>query len=157
MDWVDDERAGRHDKVIPREPDLGKRLKAIGALVGREDGDVWVNCPLSIVLEQVKGARDDEHTAWLITPHGEKVPIPPHVAAQIRSIEYNGGQPVGIQTEDEIRVTDAETIIAEHGWATDDVPTQAEEPIEDRLHRAFLNGYREGSERAARGYRWDHS
>jgi hypothetical protein len=40
---------------------------------------------------------------------------------------------------------------------SDDVPTQAEEPIEDRLHRAWLNGYREGSERAHRGIRWDHS
>ena len=35
--------------------------------------------------------------------------------------------------------------------------TQAEEPIEDRLHRAWLNGYHEGSVRAARGPRWDHS
>ena len=39
----------------------------------------------------------------------------------------------------------------------DDVPTQAEEPVEHRLHRAFLNGYTEGSLRAVFDRRWDHS
>lgn len=41
----------------------------------------------------------------------------------------------------------------------DDRPelSQAEEPIEQRLHRAFLNGYREGSERASWGSGWDYS
>lgn len=37
--------------------------------------------------------------AWLITPHGEKVPIPPHVAAQIRSIEYRNGEPVQVMID----------------------------------------------------------
>lgn len=80
------------------------------------------------------------NTAFLITPHGEKIPIPRHVAAQIRSIEYLGGQPVRVVTEDE----------------RDDVPTQAEEPIEDRLQRAFCNGFIEGIQRGSRG-RFDHS
>ena len=80
------------------------------------------------------------NTAFLITPHGEKIPIPRHVAAQIRSIEYLGGQPVRVVTEDE----------------RDDVPTQAEEPIVDRLQRAFCNGFIEGIQRGSRG-RFDHS
>lgn len=37
-----------------------------------------------------------------------------------------------------------------------DMATQAEEPIEDRLMRAYLNGYAEGLFRGARG-RFDHS
>ena len=31
-----------------------------------------------------------------------------------------------------------------------------EESVEDRLRRAYLNGFRDGAERAGRG-RWDHS
>lgn len=41
--------------------------------------------------------------------------------------------------------------------ATDDVPTQAEEPIDDRLRRTWLNGFREGFERSAYIGRLDHS
>lgn len=49
-----------------------------------------------------------------------------------------------------------------HVYFDGDMPTaieatRAEEPIEDRLHRAWLNGYREGSMRASHGTRWDHS
>lgn len=39
---------------------------------------------------------------------------------------------------------------------SDDVATQAEEPIEDRLQRAFCNGFIEGVRRGSWG-RWDHS
>ena len=35
--------------------------------------------------------------------------------------------------------------------------TQAEEPIDQRISRAFANGWREGFERAQWGTRWDHS
>lgn len=41
-----------------------------------------------------------KNPAWLITPHGEKVPIPSHVAAQIRSIEYRNDQPVRVVTNE---------------------------------------------------------
>lgn len=33
---------------------------------------------------------------------------------------------------------------------------EAEEPIEARIRRAYLNGFRDGAERASWG-RWDHS
>ncbi len=39
---------------------------------------------------------------------------------------------------------------------SDDV-SYPEEPVEDRLQRAFLNGFVEGVHRAAYGNRWDHS
>lgn len=42
-------------------------------------------------------------------------------------------------------------------WADDTIATQAEEPIEDRLRRAWLNGFVEGVQRSGRGIRWDHS
>jgi hypothetical protein len=37
-----------------------------------------------------------------------------------------------------------------------EIPTRAEEPIEDRLRRAYLNGFADGAQRASWG-RWDHS
>jgi hypothetical protein len=42
---------------------------------------------------------------------------------------------------------------------SDDRPelSQAEEPVEQRISRAFANGWREGFERAQWGTRWDHS
>lgn len=40
--------------------------------------------------------------------------------------------------------------------AIEDMQTIAEEPFEDRLRRAYLNGFRDGAERAGRG-QWDHS
>jgi len=92
------------------------------------------------------------NTAFLITPHGEKIPIPRHVAAQIRSIEYLGGQPVRVVTEDD----DEAKRLKDIGALRDDYPTQAEEPIEDRLQRAFCNGFIEGIQRGSRG-RFDHS
>lgn len=51
---------------------------------------------------------------------------------------------------------DADEARQEYG---DDKPelTQAEEPIEQRISRAFANGWREGFERAQWGTRWDHS
>jgi hypothetical protein len=39
---------------------------------------------------------------------------------------------------------------------SDDRPTQAEEPVEDRLQRAFCNGFVEGVRRGSWG-RYDHS
>lgn len=39
---------------------------------------------------------------------------------------------------------------------SDDVPMQAEEPVEDRLQRAFCNGFIEGIRRGSWG-RFDHS
>lgn len=36
------------------------------------------------------------------------------------------------------------------------VATRVEEPIEDRLRRAYLNGFNDGAQRASWG-RWDHS
>lgn len=48
--------------------------------------------------ETLAGAKN---TAYLITPHGEHVPIPSHIAAQIRSIEYKGGQPVRVVREED--------------------------------------------------------
>jgi len=47
--------------------------------------------------------------------------------------------------------------IAEPEEGPDEMATMAEEPIEDRLLRAWLNGFREGATRAHHGGRWDHS
>lgn len=46
------------------------------------------------------------------------------------------------------------------GIEREDVPTQAEEPIGDRLRRAWLNGFKEGVERGSYAVteawgRWD--
>jgi len=47
----------------------------------------------------------------------------------------------------------------EDHFIPEDAPetSMAEEPIEDRLLRAWLNGFREGATRAHHGGRWDHS
>jgi hypothetical protein len=49
---------------------------------------------------------------------------------------------------------------SEKSFEDDIRAAQAEEPVDNRILRAFLTGYREGAERAhqaARGYRFDHS
>jgi hypothetical protein len=183
MDWLDDERAGRHAKPgpvilfgtpteaevaeargragsrgvlvlpevmreslkdhiaeadghkdIPREPDLSKRLHNIGAL--RENGAVddhalWVNAPLSIVLTEAQRARDDE-----CAEDAPKDPGP-----------YFTGEP----TPGDDEVTEKWS-----GEAPSEMATMAEEPVEDRLRRAYANGWREGFDRGSRGDdRWD--
>jgi hypothetical protein len=45
---------------------------------------------------------------------------------------------------------------AERTSSANDETTMAEEPIEHRLLRAWLNGFREGEERAKVGGRWDN-
>jgi hypothetical protein len=87
--------------------------------------------------------------AYLITPHGEKVPIPRHVAEQIRSIEFMNAQPVRIETGDVgpyfggADYTDGEREkMAE--MPSEGETAQAELPVEHRITDAFLDGYAQG-------------
>lgn len=84
--------------------------------------------------------------AFLITPHGEKIPIPRHVAAQIQTILYIGDQPMRIEIPDDDDEPERSVSVA----------TMTQEDPEWRILRAFANGYREGLERGSHG-QLDHS
>jgi hypothetical protein len=169
-DWLDDERAGRHAPPKPpaqvpnggvglkpateyhvninggeptvlttEESDrLGKRLSDIGALRTRHhagESVVWVNAPLEVVIDEIRRVTDaEEHT---------------HHTREARD-QCAAGDHQYAKLLDEA---------AEREKTTQ--ATMAEEPIENRLRRAWLNGFRDGVDRASYAAtestgRWDY-
>jgi hypothetical protein len=144
MDWLDDERAGRH-RLKPGTTYTSGGLRASGAWSSpmnqafdpSADATTRVRELLQSVGELSQAVSEEVIVA--IWGHG--------VSFTLSSTEGEG----------EDRLDHKDEAIDRFEKTLSSVVAQAEEPIEDRLHRAWLNGYREGSDRAHRGIRWDHS
>jgi hypothetical protein len=159
MDWLDDERAGRHkppapvpDGVVDTEDTMRKVSVALSRLgLGAKTVESAINSMQNAgILFRERVTDQEEHThytdrATRLCAEGD------HDSAELWD-----------RDAERVKIRENEKHIREvYDLGASEMTTMAEEPIADRLRRAWLNGYTdgysEGFNRAAYQTNWERS